>query len=253
MAEGTRRLAVADEIGTTARRRAGRLAVLLAATLIGLAGCSSPSAAPPIASLVTGTSGGTGGHGSSTTSSLPGGGSTSSSRPTTPSTRGNATELLNGWAACMRSHGDPNQLDPTITPDKVIDITWNPAVPGGYEGTNKGGQGNSGPGQYCRQYLAAAQTALRGGPLQMPHYSTAQLERYSECMRANGIADFPDPSPDGGLVLSVGGDTDPSNPTFQHASRLCAQRTGVHTPTGSGTPPPGTIELNGGGPGINGG
>jgi len=40
----------------------------------------------------------------------------------------------------MRSHGDPNQADPTITPSKLIDITWNPATPGGIYGTNKGGQ-----------------------------------------------------------------------------------------------------------------
>ena len=28
--------------------------------------------------------------------------------------RGNATQLVDEWAACMRSHGDPNQADPII-------------------------------------------------------------------------------------------------------------------------------------------
>jgi hypothetical protein len=142
----------------------------------------------------------------------------------------------------MRSHGDPNQADPTIDANKVIHITWDPAVPGGIDGTNKGGQGNSGPGQYCRAYLSAAQTALRGGPSEQP--DAAQLLRFSECMQANGIADFPDPT---GTTLSIPvngpGDLKATNPTFRHASRLCAQKTGV--PGFGGPPQPGMVELNG--------
>ena len=203
--------------------------VLVAAAAIGLAACGG-SSSPHVASLPTtttlGTSGATSGSGSSTT---------------TP-TAGNPTQLLNEWAACMRSHGDPNQADPTITANKVIDIIWDPATPGGYSGTNKGGQGNSGPGQYCRAYLTAAQTALQGGrPRKLP--SQAEQVKYSECMRANGIPDFPDPTGNG-QVLNMGGDLIPSNPTFQHASKVCAQKTGVPT-FGSGATQSGMIELNG--------
>jgi hypothetical protein len=150
----------------------------------------------------------------------------------------------------MRKHGDPGQVDPTITANKLIDITWNPAIPGGFYGTYKGGQGNSGPGQYCRSYLNAAQAALGGG--QQSHQpSEAKLLKYSECMRANGISNFPDPGANGSLSFNVGagGDLNPSNPVFQRASKLCSKRTGVKGP-GSGPPPPGTIELNGSGPGL---
>ena len=59
--------------------------------------------------------------------------------------------MLDEWATCMRAHGDPDQADPTIDANRIIHITWNPAIPGGYEGTNQGGQGNLGPGQYCRR------------------------------------------------------------------------------------------------------
>jgi hypothetical protein len=183
------------------------------------------------------------------------------SRKTTPSSRGssttdrsggtlattlptsNAGQLLVEWASCMRSHGDPSQADPTIDVHKVIH-SWNAAIPGGYNGTNKGGQGNNGPGQYCRTELQDAVTALQGGQARQ-HPSSAELLKYSECMRANGFPDFPDPSANGGLSLSVGSAMSPSNPVFQSASKLCAQRTGVHA-LGSGTPPPGTVELNGG-------
>jgi hypothetical protein len=57
--------------------------------------------------------------------------------------------------------------------------------------------------------------------------------------------DFPDPSGNGSLSLNVGSAMSPSNPVFQSSSKFCAQKTGVHA-FGGGTPPPGTIELNGG-------
>lgn len=166
------------------------------------------------------------------------------STPTTVS-KGNPTVLLDEWASCMRSHGDPQQADPSIDVHKVIHIPWDPSIPGGYFGTEKGGQGNSGPGQYCRSYLSAAQSALRGGqPPQQP--DPVKEDRYAQCMRANGVADFPDPGAGGDLTINIGagGDLNPSNPTFQRADRACAQKTGF-VGFGGGTPPPGTIALDG--------
>jgi hypothetical protein len=148
----------------------------------------------------------------------------------------------------MRAHGDPNQADPTVTADKVINVPWPDAgMPGGIFGTNKGGQGNSGPGQYCRAYLNEAQGELGNGQ-RSAHIDQAQMERAAECMRAHGIPDFPDPTGDN-LSMSVGGDLNPMNPTFQAAVKLCARKTGVQLP-GSGSPPPGTVEINGSGPGL---
>jgi hypothetical protein len=167
---------------------------------------------------------------------------------TTPLGGGSPTQLLNEWAACMRTHGDPNQADPSVDANKDIHISWDPAIPGGYNGTQKGGQGNVGPGQYCRNYLNQAQSALGGGLAQnVP--SQAQILKLAQCMRANGISDFPD-SVNGTLSFNIGavGDLNPNNPTFQSASRICSKRTGVAVPGSGGSPPPGTIELNGGGP-----
>jgi hypothetical protein len=210
-------------------RRAGELVVALAAVAFALAACGG-SSPPSVASLRK--SGSVGSNGGSTTTTQP---------------TSNATALLNQWAACMRTHGDPNQADPTIDADKVIHITWNPAIPGGYNGTNKGGQGNSGPGQYCRSYLTAAQNVLRAGRAANPP-DPAQLEKLSECMRANGIPDFPDPV-NGTLSFNAGasGDLNPNDPTFQNASKKCTQRTGVQLPGAGGPLPPGTITLNGAG------
>jgi len=221
-------------------RRSGGLAVIVAAAAFGLAACGGSSTGPHVASLQKSS-----GHG--------GGTSAPSSSSSTALPKGSPTRLLDEWAACMRSHGDPGQTDPTVTASKVIDIPWNAAIPGGYNGTNKGGQGNSGPGQYCRSYLAAAQRAL-GGDQANPGVSLATMLKYSECMRANGIADFPDPTESGGhpeLQLNVGGDTDPSNPAYRNAAELCARKTGARA-LGVGPLPPGTIELNGQGPGVAG-
>jgi len=46
---------------------------------------------------------------------------------------------------------------------------------------------------------------------------------YSQCMREHGLADFPDPNEDGGLMLDFepGSDLDPNNPTYQAADAAC--------------------------------
>ena len=98
-------------------RRPGGLAVLVAVTAVGLAACSGSPSSPQVASLGNSS-------GNSTGSSA----ITGSSSTTLP--KGNPTELLDGWAACMRSHGDTSQADPTITANKLIDIAWNPATTG---------------------------------------------------------------------------------------------------------------------------
>lgn len=230
----------------------GAVVSVAAAAALALAACGSP-ATPHVASLSK--SGGSSttsvGKSGTTTTSVGKSGTTTTSvgksgtTTTTTAPKSDATRLLDAWAACMRQHGDPNQADPTVTADKLIDISWNPAIPGGIYGTNKGGQGNLGPGQYCRTYLNAAQTALRAGQEGQSHPSEAELLEFSECMRAHGVTAFPDPS-DGSLSFSIGA-VNPSSPTVQKAAKVCDQKTGLEFD--SATPPPGTIELNGATPG----
>ena len=172
----------------TTYRRSGGLAALLAAAAIGLAACSGSSSpsrarepAPHRRQLADE-------HEPGDQQRSPAAESTT----TTTLQNGDPTRLLDEWADCMRSHGDPGQADPTIDANKDIDIDWNPTITGGIFGTNKGGQGNSGPGQYCRAYLDAAQKAL-GGDHQPSGADQATLEKFSECMRANGSRTFPTP------------------------------------------------------------
>jgi hypothetical protein len=210
--------------------RPGAVAAAVAAA-VGLAGCGG-SSSPHVASL-----GNSSGGNQTSTTTLP---------------KGNPTQLLDEWATCMRSHGDPNQVDPTIDANKVIHITFPSSSSG--EGPGVIGKGANDP---CQAYLTAASTALRGGkPFQKP--DPAKLEKFAQCMRANGIADFPDPSGAGlQLHASPGSDLDPNNPTFKNASKLCAQKYSLPG-LGGGTAQPGSIEASagagpGGGPGGNGG
>lgn len=44
---------------------------------------------------------------------------------------------------------------------------------------------------------------------------------YSQCMRAHGITNFPDPSSSGGINISAGSGVDPNSPQYQAATKAC--------------------------------
>jgi hypothetical protein len=214
----------------TRYRRWDGVAVLAAAAAIGLTACSGTSA-PHVANL-----------GRSR------GGDIAASTSTVPA--GSPTQLLDKWASCMRSHGDPNQVDPTVDATKVIQVT----LPAGYAGGLRGGSGA------CGSYLSAAETALGGGTPTASSSDATGL-RFARCMRANGVPSYPDPTGNGNsqaVHVSSGSDLNPANPTFQAASTLCTHKTGFQNKFSSGPPQPGSINVNmaggfGGKPGGNGG
>jgi hypothetical protein len=217
---------------TSAYGRLGGVCVLVAAAL-GLAACSSGSSSPQVASL---------GSGSDPSASS---GSSAPAQPT-----GNPTQLLDQWASCLRGHGFPTLTDPTIDANKVIHIV----VPPGINGDAGQAYQKSSAFGPCNPYLTAASTALRGGaPPLRP--DPAKLQKFSQCMRANGIPDFPDPS-GGGLAIrsSPGSDLNPKNPTFQSARTKCAAQVGLPQLAGGPGSQAGSIQLQQqGGPGGGGG
>jgi hypothetical protein len=145
------------------------------------------------------------------------------------------TQLLDEWAACMRSHGDPDQVDPTVDATKVIQIT----LGAGYAGGLRGGNGA------CGAYLSAAEAALGGGT-PAGSSSEATALKFAQCMRANGVPTYPDPTTGNNQAIhaSSGSDLNPANPTFLAASTLCTKKTGFVSKFSTGTPQPGSINLN---------
>ena len=207
-------------------QRSGWLAVLAAASTIGLAACSGGSASPQVASL---------GHSSG---SSPGSGNSQSAGTSASAPPGgNPAQLLTEWTSCMRSHGDPNQAEPTVDASKAIRVN----EPAGYYGTIDGptGQNSSGAGVICQKYLTAASMALNGGqPLAQP--DTVQMDKFAECMRANGVPSFTDPGAAPAGHQGSSGAPNPGSPIFQKASKLCGQKAGVPS---LGDLQPGDIEI----------
>jgi hypothetical protein len=217
---------------TQTYRRQGALAVLVAAAAIGLAACSSGSSSPQVASV-----GKSSGSGSSATTES-----------------GNPTQLLDEWATCIRSHGDPSQADPTIDANKDIQITMN-SVP---DTLANEVHGSTGP---CSNYLLAAENALRGGQ-PAPTYSSVTAVKFSECMRASGVPNYPDPSANGDTKFNGTG-VDPNSPSVQNATKACDKKVGepyyapgTETPgvviVTDCNPPPGKQCPSGGPPAYNG-
>lgn len=198
---------------TTLHRRWRGLAVLVAGAAIGLTACSG-SSAPHVANL------GKNSHdGSMSTTSVP---------------ARSPTQLLDKWTVCMRSHGDPAQVDPTVDATKVIQITLGWA--GGLSGANGA----------CGSYLSGAQEALGGGT-QTASSDQATALQFAQCMRANGVPDYPDPTGNNQPIhASSGSDLNPANPTYQAASTLCTHKTGYQSKFSNGAPQPGSINIVGG-------
>jgi hypothetical protein len=205
-------------------RRPAALAVLIAAAALALAACTSGSSTPQVASLGTSTSPGTSK------------GTTTATQPPSDPTR-----QVDQWAACERSHGDPDQADPTIDASGVIYIT----VPPGAQPT---GDIHDLTGA-CTQYLAAAQNELRAAnPVGAPP-DQAELLKYVACMRANGVPGYPYPT--GDTTDFIGTGVDPNSPSVERVNQLCGTKIGAPTWWINGTSTPGAIEVRAAGQNPN--
>jgi hypothetical protein len=215
--------------------RPGALAILVAVAAIGLSACSSGSSTPQVASLGKSSSDGSGS-------------SAATGSSTTPGATVNATQLLGEWTACMRSHGDPNQATPTIDASKVIHVT----IPADFNGLL--GLGGKTGSNSCSAYMNDASKALGGGSGNSTNgapKSQVPLVKFAECMRANGVPDFPDPGSNGQGNVPP----DSNTPKYLNAQKICAAKTGLSRFAG-GSSYPGEVRMApagaGGGSGVNG-
>jgi hypothetical protein len=178
--------------------RAGLLAVVAVTALLTVACGGGSGSTPGVASLGTGSGNGSGASAASGSNS-------------------NATQLLDEWATCIRSHGDPNQADPAIDNDDDIEI-YMINVPKALENQV---HGMTGP---CSNYLAAASKELSGGQPQ-PTDNPVQDAKFAECMRANGYPNYPDPGTNGETNFQGTG-IDPNSSAIQPATKKCDNEVG---------------------------
>ena len=200
---------------TKTHRTSGWLAASVAIAALALSACASGPGTPHVASLAT--NGRQDARGTTTT------------QPT-----GNPTRLLDEWATCIRSNGDPNQADPTIDSNKDIEIIMHNVS----ATMSAEVHGSSGP---CSNYLLAAEATLRGGQPAPQAPSAAQEAAYVDCMRSNGVPNFPDPAANGDTDFNGTG-VDPDSPTFENADKVCSKKTGTpYDPPG--TEVPGVVQV----------
>jgi hypothetical protein len=221
----------ADRTARTHRRSAG-FAALVVSAAIALAACSG-SSSPTVASLATNAGpGGAGGKSVGNSSATPNGSTTAK-----PSKR-NPAALADQWATCMRQHGDPNQADPVIDSHGVINIVIPPVTGGGPPVVTGGPETAKGT---CSQYLAAAQRALREANPVSPPPNRSELISYVNCMRANGIANYPYPTGEKANFNGTG--IDPNSPQFERANKVCGDKLNLPAWWVNGWGPPGDVSV----------
>ena len=193
---------------------ATRVGLALIAAALLFTACGSGSASPGVASVGSTTTttqsasagaggGGGGGVAANAGNGAPGGGPQS----VMVMSGGNGADMLK-YAQCMRSHGVADFPDPSSNGTILVGgtVSQSPQYPAADETCHKLLPNGGVP--------TAAQQAQ----------GIAQLLKFSVCMRAHGISDYPDPTSNGIQIpirKGMPSDLDPNNPRLQSAEKAC--------------------------------
>lgn len=134
-----------------------------------------------------------------------GGSDDRSGGPSATAAAGRDNDQYVKFAQCMRQNGVPQWPDP-IDGDK-------------FRFTPRGSVDPNSPqvraaSQKCRSLAPPGWGGSRQDPA-----SQAQMLKFSQCMRKNGVPKFPDPQ--GGTLPSFGKDVNPDSPAFKNAQKAC--------------------------------
>ncbi|WP_242910209.1 hypothetical protein [Actinomadura terrae] len=124
-------------------------------------------------------------------------------------------ERMRKYAQCMRDHG-VEMDDPSGDGKLTMKMS---APPGQGKDRSDGGSGPMDEAQRaCRSLMPNG-----GKPPKPKPEEIAKQRAFSKCMRDNGVPRFPDPAPDGGILLKAGKGTglDPQSQTFKNAEKAC--------------------------------
>jgi hypothetical protein len=133
------------------------------------------------------------------------------------------------YSQCMRAHGITKFPDPNS--QGGLSLRAGPGT-----GIDPNSPQFKAADQACRKLMPGSNLS----PAQRAANQAREI-RYSQCMRAHGLPDFPDPNSQGGIAIKgqPGSDLDPNNPRFRAASSACQ-----HIMAGSGKG--GSLTTNGG-------
>ena len=129
------------------------------------------------------------------------------------------------FAKCMRSHGVPNFPDPKSNGNGAIQIQASQRAGSG-QSLKVNGVPVEAPAFQSAQQACRSLLPDGGRPTPPSASQREAMLRFSQCMRAHGLANFPDPTFSGGhagLLFRAGSGIDPSSPAFKAAQAACAQ------------------------------
>jgi hypothetical protein len=180
-------------------RRAARPAMLVALVSL-LAACGSTS--PHVANLTS----------TNTTTSA----STVAAGPT-HAAAGTALAQAIAFAACMRSHAEPNYPDPTIgrngEPVEHLSSNANPTL-----------NPNTPQFQTAERICLARQPPESPVLKQVTATKQQQELKFAQCMRTHGVPNFPDPKlVPGGFELQLPRHMNPNSPQITAAQQTCTK------------------------------
>jgi hypothetical protein len=141
-----------------------------------------------------------------------------SSSPTSAAGHDEATALK--FSQCMRQHGM------TWFPDPQTDGRLTITLPKGVTPEKlKVAQ------EACKQYAPGGPSDGKADPK-----AVEQARKVAQCMRENGVPNFPDPDPNGGITIDKNKlGTGPGDPTFDKADAACSKFRPSPPPGSGGT------------------
>lgn len=149
-------------------------------------------------------------------------GSGSAHPAASPSTMTNAQILAIGREAaqCMREHGVPDFPDPVVDRDGHLQLPEGPAGDRAKQELNN----NPAAQAACEPILSRLPAAARQDSGTVSAQDLENLKKFAQCIRQNGIPEFPDPKADGtfpiaGTPLEAEGKSD----RLRHAMDACKQ------------------------------
>jgi len=171
---------------------AATLALAVALALAACGGSSNPGVAHVGAKNASSPSGGSGGG-----------------TPESGETRAAAQQKMVKFAQCMRTHGEPEFPEPV---EGNIELhSQNGHGPNPESSTFKAAE------KACAKYQPAGAAP---SPAQTKEHQEQAL-KFAECMRHNGVPNFPDPKFSGNSVQTSLKGINPGSPQFQAAAKAC--------------------------------
>lgn len=130
------------------------------------------------------------------------------------------------FAKCMRTHGVPNFPDPGSNGNGGIQIQASKTAGSGASMTVNG-VSVSAPAFQSAMQSCRSDLPNGGHPPPLTAARKQAMLQFSQCMRAHGLPNFPDPTFGSGgavrLQVKPGEGIDPNSPQFQQAQAACAK------------------------------